>query len=65
MDHLACFLPGVLALGSVTTDDKERAERDMKVAKVKPSSSLKVNHAAPDLIIVIKSALYFKSCACT
>eukprot|EP00904_Undaria_pinnatifida_P011230 jgi/Undpi1/7237/HiC_scaffold_22.g09710.m1 len=33
MDHLVCFLAGTLALGAQTTDDEERAERDMKTAK--------------------------------
>lgn len=34
MDHLVCFLAGTLALGAQTTDDKERADRDLKTAKV-------------------------------
>ena len=36
MDHLVCFMPGILALGSVTDPrgpDSPRAERDMSVAK--------------------------------
>ncbi|CAM9266648.1 unnamed protein product, partial [Chrysoparadoxa australica] len=33
MDHLACFLPGMLALGAVTSEDPARAERDMSTAK--------------------------------
>ena len=36
MDHLVCFMPGVLALGAVNDplgQESERAQRDMKVAK--------------------------------
>ncbi|CAB1115373.1 unnamed protein product [Ectocarpus sp. CCAP 1310/34] len=33
MDHLVCFLAGTLALGSQTTDDPVRADRDLKTAK--------------------------------
>lgn len=36
MDHLVCFMPGILALGSVTDPkgkDSPRAKRDMAVAK--------------------------------
>lgn len=36
MDHLVCFLPGVLALGAYTDPnglDSERAQRDLSIAK--------------------------------
>eukprot|EP00903_Cladosiphon_okamuranus_P020635 g18945.t1 len=33
MDHLVCFLAGTLALGAQTTEDAERADRDLKTAK--------------------------------
>eukprot|EP00611_Tribonema_gayanum_P015110 TRINITY_DN268_c0_g1_i5.p1 TRINITY_DN268_c0_g1~~TRINITY_DN268_c0_g1_i5.p1 ORF type:complete len:838 (-),score=164.59 TRINITY_DN268_c0_g1_i5:520-3033(-) len=33
MDHLACFMAGSLGLGAATSQDKERAERDMKLGK--------------------------------
>jgi len=35
MDHLVCFLPGILALGAVTNPDQTsfRVERDMELAK--------------------------------
>ncbi|KAG5181591.1 mannosyl-oligosaccharide 1,2-alpha-mannosidase [Tribonema minus] len=35
MDHLACFMAGSLGLGAATSEDKERAQRDMKLGKVK------------------------------
>lgn len=34
MDHLACFMAGNLALGSVTSKDTARAARDLKTGKV-------------------------------
>jgi hypothetical protein len=34
MDHLACFMAGLLALGSTTAATAERAERDLSLGKV-------------------------------
>ena len=33
MDHLACFLPGLLALGAYTDPENKNAKRDMTIAK--------------------------------
>ena len=33
MDHLVCFLPGILALGAYTKPDSPNAKRDMTLAK--------------------------------
>ena len=33
MDHLVCFLPGILALGAYTQPDNPNAKRDMTLAK--------------------------------
>ena len=36
MDHLVCFLPGILALGAYTDPnglESERAQRDLAIAK--------------------------------
>ena len=33
MDHLVCFLPGILALGAYTKPDSPNRDRDMMLAK--------------------------------
>jgi hypothetical protein len=36
-EHLTCFFPGALALGSTTCADPVRAARDLQLAKVRPN----------------------------
>jgi hypothetical protein len=47
MDHLVCFLPGIMALGSVTDPqgkDSQRAQRDMGVAKALMNTCREMYH---------------------
>ena len=49
MDHLVCFLPAVLALGSITLpeDESDRAERYMAVAKGLTHTCYQMYHRNP------------------